>query len=154
METEKREINASVAIQVLPNVVGNEEVVRVVDEVIEFIEEPSLDELSDISYSINRIAGTFIGKARVIRVFSEAERLQPGEILVTINTDPSWTPLFSIAGAIVVEVGSMLSHGAVVAREAGIPAVLGIPGIVSFIKDGYTLIVDGTEGKVIISENL
>jgi len=99
-------------------------------------------------------AGTFIGKARVIRVFSEAERLQPGEILVTINTDPSWTPLFSIAGAIVVEVGSMLSHGAVVAREAGIPAVLGIPGIVSFIKDGYTLIVDGTEGKVIISENL
>lgn len=95
-------------------------------------------------------SGTVIGTARVIGNIAEADRLQPGEILVTFNTDPSWTPLFSIAGGVVVEVGSVLSHGAVVAREAGIPAVLGISGIVGAIKDGDRLVVNGTEGKVII----
>lgn len=94
-------------------------------------------------------AGKAVGRARVILNLSESNRLQPGEILVTMTTDPSWTPLFSVAGAVVVEVGSMLSHGAVVAREAGIPAVLGLPGIVGAIKDGDTLIVDGSKGTVI-----
>lgn len=97
-------------------------------------------------------AGIARGKARVLLNLSEANRLQPGEILVTKNTDPSWTPLFSIAGGIVVEVGSMLSHGAVVAREVGIPAVVCIPGIVSAIRDGDRVIVDGTNGKVSIRE--
>ncbi|MCD4785788.1 MAG: hypothetical protein K8T10_18370 [Candidatus Eremiobacteraeota bacterium] len=95
-------------------------------------------------------AGVARGKARVLLNLSEANRLQPGEILVTKNTDPSWTPLFSVAGGIVVEVGSMLSHGAVVAREVGIPAVVGIPGIVSLIRDGDRIIVDGTGGKISI----
>ena len=95
-------------------------------------------------------AGTATGRARVIGNLSEASRLEPGEILVAMNTDPSWTPLFSIAKAIVVEVGSIMSHGAVVAREEGIPAVLGLPGIVGLVRDGDTLFVDGTRGKVVI----
>ena len=95
-------------------------------------------------------SGTVIGTARVIGNIAEADRLNPGEILVTFNTDPSWTTLFSIAGGVVVEVGSVLSHGAVVAREAGIPAVLGISGIVGAIKDGDKIVVDGSAGKVTI----
>lgn len=97
---------------------------------------------------IGASAGTVIGSARVIRNLGDAHRLRKGEILVTITTDPSWTSYFSIAAAIVVEVGSLLSHGAVVAREVGIPAVLGIPGIMGAIRDGDTLIVNGTDGTV------
>jgi pyruvate,water dikinase len=93
-------------------------------------------------------AGRVMGKAKVILSLKEADRLQQGEILVTSSTEPSWTPLFSIANAVVVEIGSLLSHGSVVAREIGIPAVIGIPGIVGAIKDGDMLLVDGTEGTV------
>jgi len=96
-------------------------------------------------------AGTSVGKARVILNLHDSGKLQPGEILFTSSTDPSWTPLFSIAGAIVVEIGSMLSHGAVVAREVGIPAVLGIPGILGAVKDGDEVVVDGSTGKVTIN---
>ena len=101
-------------------------------------------------HGVGACAGSIMGKARVILNIDESARLNPGEILVTTSTDPSWTPLFSIAGGVVVEIGSLLSHGAVVARETGIPAVLGIPGIVGKIKDGDTILVDGSEGKVVI----
>jgi pyruvate,water dikinase len=93
-------------------------------------------------------AGAVAGKARVILALEEAGRLRPGEILVTMTTDPSWTPLFSVASGVVVEVGSILSHGAVVAREIGIPAVMGLPGIVSAVRDGDSLFVDGSTGMV------
>ena len=83
-----------------------------------------------------------------LMLLSDAHRLEPGEILVTTTTDPSWTSYFSIAGAVVVEIGSLLSHGAVVAREIGIPAVVGLPGIVAALRDGETLVVDGSAGTV------
>lgn len=102
------------------------------------------DELRGLGAS----AGVVTGRARVIRSLEEADRLQPGEILVTTATDPCWTPLFSLAAGVVVEIGNTLSHGSVVAREVGIPAVIGIPGLVSQIRDGEELLVDGSRGLV------
>lgn len=98
-------------------------------------------------------SGVVSAKARVILDLTESSRLQPGEILVTLTTDPSWTALFTIAGGVVVEIGSMLSHGAVVARESGIPAVMGIPGIVATVRNGDILHIDGSKGEVIIEKN-
>lgn len=92
--------------------------------------------------------GVARGKARVLLSLAESNRLAPGEILVTSTTDPCWTPLFSIASAVVVEVGGVLSHGAVVAREVGIPAVLGINGLMGVIREGEELEVDGSAGLV------
>lgn len=109
-----------------------------------FPQVPSGDVLRGIAAS----PGLARGKARVLLSLAESDRLRPGEVLVTSTTDPCWTPLFSIAGAVVVEVGGMLSHGAVVAREVGIPAVLGVNGLMSVIREGEVLEVDGSAGIV------
>lgn len=74
--------------------------------------------------------------------------LQPGEILVAPSTDPGWTPLFLKAGGLVVETGGYLSHGAIVAREFALPAVVNLPGILGVLKDGDTVEVDGIKGTV------
>jgi pyruvate,water dikinase len=71
-----------------------------------------------------------------------------GHVLVAIRTDPGWAPLFHTAAAIVVERGSVLSHSAVLARELGLPAVVGIPGIVDTLRDGERVRVDGTAGTL------
>ncbi|ARO88249.1 phosphoenolpyruvate-utilizing protein [Nitrosospira lacus] len=92
------------------------------------------------------------GKARLFRHPSESYRLQPGDILVAPSTDPGWTPLFLIAGGLVVEAGGYLSHGAIVAREFGIPAVVNLPGILDRLKDGDMVEVDGTSGVVTLLE--
>lgn len=78
------------------------------------------------------------------------DRLQPGDIMVAPSTDPGWTPLFLKAGAVVMETGGFLSHGAIVAREYGVPAVVNIPGVMRVIKDGYQVVVDGDEGKIFL----
>ena len=72
------------------------------------------------------------------------------EILVTVSTDPGWTPLFLRIRGLVMERGGLLSHGAVVAREYGLPAVSGIPGVVQRIRDGQRLVVDGDQGMVTV----
>jgi pyruvate,water dikinase len=87
------------------------------------------------------------GVARVIRSPAGA-RLEPGEILVAPSTDPGWTPLFLTASALVMEMGGMMSHGAVVAREYGIPAVVGVPDATGRIATGERLVVDGSAGTV------
>ena len=87
------------------------------------------------------------GIARVIRSPVGA-RLEPGEVLVAPSTDPGWTPLFLTAGALVMEMGGMMSHGAVVAREYGIPAVVGVPDATGRIATGEQLTVDGSAGTV------
>jgi phosphohistidine swiveling domain-containing protein len=94
--------------------------------------------------------GLVTGKARVILQADEAERLQPGEILVAPYTDPGWTPYFLAAAAVVVEIGGLLSHGSVVAREYGIPAVVNIPAATRVIKTGQSIRVDGNRGQVIL----
>ena len=87
------------------------------------------------------------GKARVIRS-PQGAHLEPREILVASSTDPGWMPLFLTAGGLVMEMGGMMSHGAVVAREYGIPAVVGVAGATERIMTGDSLTVDGTAGVV------
>ncbi len=96
-------------------------------------------------------AGLATGTARVIRSPEEFRRLQAGEVLVCPYTDPTWTPLFALATAVVADTGGPLSHAAIVAREYGIPAVLGVPGATG-LPDGATLLVDGSSGTVAIGE--
>jgi pyruvate,water dikinase len=96
-------------------------------------------------------AGTVTGKARVI-LDPAGAHLEPGEILVAPSTDPGWTPLFMTAGALVMEMGGPISHGAVVAREYGIPAVVGVPDATMRIRTGDTVTVDGAAGTVAVKE--
>ena len=91
--------------------------------------------------------GTVTAEARVILDPSSA-RLEPGEILVAPSTDPGWTPLFLTAGGLVMEMGGAMSHGAVVAREYGIPAVVGVPDATERISTGQRITVDGSAGTV------
>jgi pyruvate,water dikinase len=95
--------------------------------------------------------GVYSGVARVVMEPSGA-RLEPGEILVAPSTDPGWTPLFMTAGALVMEMGGMMSHGSVVAREYGIPAVVGAIGATTAIRSGQWITVDGARGVVTIAE--
>ena len=88
------------------------------------------------------------GTARVIKTIADAHRLRPGDILVAETTAPPWTPLFATAGAIVADTGGVLSHAAVVAREYGVPAVVGTGFASKAIADGQTIEVDGDAGIV------
>lgn len=94
--------------------------------------------------------GTYTGRARVIDAVEDAAALQPGDVLVCRATTPAWTPLFGVAGAVVTNAGGALSHTAIVAREFGIPAVLGTQNGTSFIPNGAIVTVDGTAGTVTI----
>jgi rifampicin phosphotransferase len=80
-------------------------------------------------------------------------RLDPGEILVAPSTDPGWTPLFLTAGGLVMEMGGANSHGAVVAREYGIPAVVGVAGATDRITSGDHIGIDGAAGVVTFEPN-
>jgi pyruvate,water dikinase len=95
--------------------------------------------------------GIATGAARILYTPTDAARLQQGDVLVAPSTDPGWTPLFLGASAIVVETGGFLSHGAIVAREYGIPAVANIPGILTALRDGESITVDGSRGCVVRS---
>ena len=92
-------------------------------------------------------AGTIEGRARVILDMAEAE-LEPGDILVTAYTDPSWSPLFVAIKGLVTEVGGLMTHGAVIAREYGLPAVVGVEHATRLIRDGQRIRVHGTDGYV------
>ncbi|ACL38604.1 pyruvate phosphate dikinase PEP/pyruvate-binding [Pseudarthrobacter chlorophenolicus A6] len=95
-------------------------------------------------------AGTVTGVARVI-LDPVGAHLEPGEILVAPSTDPGWTPLFLTAGGLVMEMGGANSHGAVVAREYGIPAVVGVPDATGRISSGQEITVDGGAGTIVPS---
>jgi pyruvate,water dikinase len=96
--------------------------------------------------------GKITGKARVIHSADEFDQMQQGEILVTAMTTPAWTPLFAMAKGIVTDFGGPLSHSSIVAREYGIPAVLGTGGTSRVIVSGQTITVDGDNGVVKIVE--
>lgn len=104
----------------------------------------SADLLSGLGVSSGKARGT----ARLIRHPEEGERLKPGDVLVAPSTDPAWTPLFLKASALVAETGGFISHGAIVAREYGIPAVVNVAGALSRIEDDGMLTVDGDQGTV------
>jgi pyruvate,water dikinase len=97
-------------------------------------------------------SGKVTGLARIILHPEEGTALKNGEILIAPSTDPGWTPLFLRASAIVMEVGGFLSHGAIVAREYGLPAVVNIPNSLTIIKNGDTITVDGDKGQVVIKK--
>ena len=92
-------------------------------------------------------SGIVEGRARVVLDMAEA-KLAPGDILVTAYTDPSWTPLFVAISGLVTEIGGLMTHGAVIAREYGLPAVVGVENATRLIRDGDFIRVNGTEGWV------
>jgi pyruvate,water dikinase len=92
--------------------------------------------------------GTATGRVRVALTAEDGADLEPGEILVAPFTDPGWTPLFTVAGAIVMDLGGLLSHGAIVAREYGIPAVVNARRATTTLRTGQTVTVDGDTGEV------
>ncbi len=92
-------------------------------------------------------AGVIEGRARVVADIARAD-LAPGDILVTAYTDPSWTPLFVAIAGLVTEVGGLMTHGAVIAREYGLPAVVGVEQATGLIRDGQRIRVNGTDGYV------
>ncbi|GAA0609110.1 hypothetical protein GCM10009547_08950 [Sporichthya brevicatena] len=94
--------------------------------------------------------GVATGRARIISDPADARDLEPGEILVAPMTDPGWTPLFTSAEAVVVDIGSTMSHAAIVSRELGIPCVLGVQHASVRIPNGALLTVDGTAGIVTV----
>ena len=92
-------------------------------------------------------SGVIEGRARVILNMEDAN-IEDGDILVTAFTDPSWTPLFVSIKGLVTEVGGLMTHGAVIAREYGLPAVVGVENATKLIKDGQKIRVHGTEGYI------
>jgi pyruvate,water dikinase len=95
--------------------------------------------------------GVAEGLVRVILDPAETQ-LSPGEILVCHGTDPAWTPLFLVAGGLVMEVGGMMTHGSVVAREYGIPAVVGVSRAITRLHTGQRIRVDGSSGQIVVLE--
>jgi pyruvate,water dikinase len=96
--------------------------------------------------------GTVEGRARIVLDMEDAD-VEPGDILLTAHTDPSWSPLFVAVAGLVTEVGGLMTHGAVVAREYGLPAVVGVEHVTELIRDGQRIRVNGTDGYVeILSE--
>jgi rifampicin phosphotransferase len=113
------------------------------------LEEEEVIEVSgNVMRGIPVSTGTVTGRARIVNTLEEASLLEKGEIMVVSFTDIGWTPYFSLISGLVTEIGSPLSHGAVVAREYGIPAVVSVKGARSFIKTGDTVLLDGARGTV------
>ena len=92
--------------------------------------------------------GKYTGTARVLEDLGQLARLEYGDVLVAPFTDAAWTPLFLVAGAVVVDLGAINSHAMVVAREMGIPCVVSVNNASRRIPDGAVVTVDGTEGTV------
>lgn len=107
----------------------------------------------EIIRGIQASAGRVAATARIIRGPEEFSKLQEGEILVCSYTDPTWTPLFTLASAVVADTGGPLSHAAIVAREYGIPAVLGTNVGTAAIEDGSEITVDGSAGTVTLTKS-
>jgi len=99
-------------------------------------------------YGSGACGGSVLGTAAVALDVQDADRLEPGRILVTRQTDPGWASVFFLVKGLVVERGGMLSHGAIIAREYGIPAVVGVAHATRLIRNGDTVRVDGDLGMV------
>lgn len=102
----------------------------------------------NVVYGTASSPGTFQGKARVIESIEQLSRIQENEILITSNTDPAWTAVFSKIGGLITETGGILSHGAVISREYRIPAVTAVKGATKIFRSGDELIIDGNDGII------
>lgn len=94
--------------------------------------------------------GTYQGRVRVVKDLSDPSKLEPGEILVAPLSDAAWTPLFMVAGAVVIDVGATNSHAIVVSRELGLPCVVSATGASDRLRDGMLITVDGDAGQVTV----
>ena len=92
--------------------------------------------------------GVVTSRATILRNISDTHRLCSGDILVTRQTDPGWAPVFFLISGLIIERGGMLSHGAIIAREFGIPSVVGVSGATKQIRQGQTVTVHGDSGRV------
>lgn len=111
---------------------------------------PDANTVGQVLTGIAGCPGIATGRARVILDPSDPGALEPGDILVAPVTDPSWTPLFVPAAAVIVDVGAQITHAVIVSRELGIPCVVSVTGATRTIPDGATVTVDGTNGTVTI----
>ena len=137
--TERKQALATLAQEKAPDVVINSE----------RLFERAVPSGGDNQYQgIGVSAGIAEGRAEIVHTPEEGERLKPGDIMVAPSTDPAWTPLFIHARGIVLETGGYTSHGSIVAREYGIPAVVNIAGALQLIKNGQTVIVNANNGTV------
>lgn len=93
-------------------------------------------------------SGLVTGRACVIHEFSEVSKIQPGDILITYSTDIGWSPYFPILGGVVTEIGGLISHGAVVAREYGLPCVVAATNATAFFTFGETITLDAKNGVI------
>jgi pyruvate,water dikinase len=106
--------------------------------------DPNIKEFKGLGVS----AGSVTGRARVILLADDQQTVAPGEILVAPFTDPAWTPYFVPAAGIVMDLGGALSHGSIIAREYGLPAVVNVGCATQVIKTGQVIEVDGSRGTV------
>jgi len=125
---------------------------RVITGTGECFHFPREEENETVMQGIPVSVGLKEGKVRILHSPEEGDRLSQGEILVTRGTNPSWTPLFLNSGALIMETGGPISHGSVVAREYGIPAVVGVKDAVNRLQDGQQVRVNGERGTVEILE--
>ena len=98
-------------------------------------------------------SGTISGRARVCRKLEEISKIEKGDILVTVSTDPGWTTIFSIIGGVVIEAGGVVAHAVMISREYGLPCVANLTEACNLIPDGAMITVDGTTGRVIIHDD-
>jgi pyruvate,water dikinase len=117
------------------------------------------DDTHMLEKGLSRVAGTAaspgiaMGAVRIIESIEGLSEIREGDILVTSNTDPGWTPVFSKIGGLVTETGGILSHGAVVSREYGIPAVTAVKNARQIFRDGQRVTVDGNDGIIYLEED-
>ncbi|MGJ8639887.1 MAG: PEP/pyruvate-binding domain-containing protein [Opitutaceae bacterium] len=136
----KRRLASQVATQLkLPHVIESDDIEKLGTTIV----DTSVDSVD--AHSVSR--GVVSGPIRIVFKPSSVEAFEAGSILVCPSTDPSWTPLFAKVGGLILERGGSLSHGAVVAREMGLPAVV-FDGATSFYKEGELLTVDADSGKI------
>lgn len=119
----------------------------IIDEVPCFA-EPIVGATGDVLMGVGVASGRASGEAKLIFDPNEGGGLRSGDVLVAPSTDPAWTPLFLKVAAIVMQTGAPFSHGSIVAREYGVPAVVNVPGVMKIIKDGQAITVDGDKGEI------
>jgi pyruvate,water dikinase len=117
-----------------------------------FMPAHAQDQTGDTIKGVAASAGRVTATARVLHGPEDFGHMAPGDILVAGITTPAWTPLFAMAAGVVTDIGGPLSHGSIVAREYGIPAVLGTGVATKRIQDGQVITVDGSAGLVLVSE--
>lgn len=121
---------------------------RILTSTGEAVYGPVAERNSDSLMGIPVSPGVHEGAVRVIERPEDGHKLEKGDVLVTTGTNPAWTPLFLKLGALVMETGGSISHGSVVAREYGLPAVAGVSGVTGLLKDGQRVRVNGETGQV------